>query len=124
MEQEIENDDAIDENSAVSEQILEVSEDSLIDASNLEDNKEFEAKIKTQQKEVSVIDTQMNEMERMLSDFKQSQRDMESSLLKAMTEEYHSKIHLMTTELKRLDALKNEDLKKASGTTAKTRIES
>jgi|688.fasta_scaffold474206_1 hypothetical protein len=66
----------------------------------------------------------MNEMEKMLSDFKQSQRELEQSLLKAMEEEYHNKIHLMQSELKRLDTLKNEDLKKATGTTAKTKIES
>jgi len=49
---------------------------------------------------------------------------MEQSLLKAMEEEYHNKIMEMHNELKRLEAAKSEDLKKATGTTAKTKIES
>lgn len=49
---------------------------------------------------------------------------MEQSLLKAMEEEYHKKIQQMQTELQRLDAAKSEDLKKATGTTAKSKIES
>jgi hypothetical protein len=77
----------------VSETILDIAEDShLLD---IDDNKELMAKINTQQREVSVIDNQVNEMEKMLSDFKQSQRELEQSLLKAMEEEYHNKIHLM-----------------------------
>ena len=77
----------------MSETILDIAEDShLLD---IDDNKELMAKINTQQREVSVIDNQVNEMEKMLSDFKQSQRELEQSLLKAMEEEYHNKIHLM-----------------------------
>ena len=77
----------------VSETILDIAEDShLLD---IDDNKELMAKINTQQREVSVIDNQVNEMEKMLSDFKQSQRELEQSLLKAREEEYHNKIHLM-----------------------------
>ena len=77
----------------VSETIIDIAEDSnLLD---IDDNKELMAKINTQQREVSVIDNQVNEMEKMLSDFKQSQRELEQSLLKAMEEEYHNKIHLM-----------------------------
>ena len=77
----------------VSETILDIAEEShLLD---IDDNKELMAKINTQQREVSVIDNQVNEMEKMLSDFKQSQRELEQSLLKAMEEEYHNKIHLM-----------------------------
>lgn len=88
-----EQEDQVDENSMVSETILDIAEDShLLD---IDDNKELMAKINTQQREVSVIDNQVNEMEKMLSDFKQSQRELEQSLLKAMEEEYHNKIHLM-----------------------------
>ena len=88
-----EQEDQVDENSIVSETILDIAEDShLLD---IDDNKELMAKINTQQREVSVIDNQVNEMEKMLSDFKQSQRELEQSLLKAMEEEYHNKIHLM-----------------------------
>ena len=77
----------------VSETILDIAEDSHL--LEIDDNKELMAKINTQQREVSVIDNQVNEMEKMLSDFKQSQRELEQSLLKAMEEEYHNKIHLM-----------------------------
>lgn len=63
-------------------------------------------------------------MEKVLEDYKHSQRDIEQSLLKAMEEEYHKKIQLMQNELSRLDAAKSEDLKKANGVTAKTKIES
>ena len=88
-----EQEDQVDENSMVSETILDIAEEShLLD---IDDNKELMAKINTQQREVSVIDNQVNEMEKMLSDFKQSQRELEQSLLKAMEEEYHNKIHLM-----------------------------
>lgn len=65
----------------------------------------------------------MLDMEEVLAKFKASQRDMEQSLLKAMEEEYHNKIHLMQNELKRLDLMKSEDLKKATGVTAKSKIE-
>ena len=65
----------------------------------------------------------MLDMEEVLAKFKASQRDMEQSLLKAMEEEYHNKIHLMQNELKRLDLMKSEDLKKATGITAKSKIE-
>lgn len=57
----------------------------------------------------------MLDMEEVLSKFRSSQRDMEQSLLKAMEEEYHNKILQMQNELKRLDAAKSEDLKKAQG---------
>ena len=88
-----EQEDQVDENSMVSETILDIAEDSHL--LEIDDNKELMAKINTQQREVSVIDNQVNEMEKMLSDFKQSQRELEQSLLKAMEEEYHNKIHLM-----------------------------
>jgi hypothetical protein len=65
----------------------------------------------------------MLDMEEVLAKFKASQRDMEQSLLKAMEEEYHNKIHLMQNELKRLDLMKSEDLKKATGISAKSKIE-
>lgn len=77
----------------MSEIILDIADDSHL--LEIDDNKELMAKINTQQREVSVIDNQVNEMEKMLSDFKQSQRELEQSLLKAMEEEYHNKIHLM-----------------------------
>ena len=49
---------------------------------------------------------------------------MEQSLLKAMEEEYHNKILQMQSDLKRLEASKIEDLKKAQGVGAKSKIES
>lgn len=95
----------------------------LLDSSQIDDDKELLAKINTQQREVSKLDSQMLDMEEVLAKFKASQRDMEQSLLKAMEEEYHNKIHLMQNELKRLDLMKSEDLKKATGVTAKSKIE-
>ena len=95
----------------------------LLDSSQIDDDKELLAKINTQQREVSKLDSQMLDMEEVLAKFKASQRDMEQSLLKAMEEEYHNKIHLMHNELKRLDLMKSEDLKKATGVTAKSKIE-
>ena len=55
--------------------------------------------------------------------FKQSQRDLEGSLLNAMKEEYHMKIKEMNDELMRLETQKNETLQKSSGNVQKSKIE-
>ena len=45
------------------------------------------------------MDAEVNEKEKLLEMFKQSQRELEGSLLNAMKEEYHNKIKEMNEEL-------------------------
>ena len=69
------------------------------------------------------MDAEVNEKEKLLEMFKQSQRELEGSLLNAMKEEYHNKIKEMNEELQRLEATKKETLQKSTGNAQKNKIE-
>ena len=58
------------------------------------------------------MDEKVREKEDLLEMFKQSQRELEGSLLTAMKEEYHNKIREMDEELKKLELQKNESINK------------
>ena len=75
------------------------------------------------QSEVREMDQEVREKENLLEMFKQSQREIEGSLLNAMKEEYHMKIQEMNDELQRLEAQKQASLQKSSGNAQKNKIE-
>lgn len=65
----------------------------------------------------------MQQKEQLLEKFKESQKELQDSLLNAMKEQYHKSIQTMNEELLRLEQEKQQTLKKTSSNTQKNKIE-
>ena len=59
----------------------------------------------------------------MLEVIKNSQRELQDTLLNAMKEEYHKKIQTMNDEMARLELEREENLKKTTGNAQKSKVE-
>jgi len=65
----------------------------------------------------------VQQKEQLLEKFKESQKELQDSLLNAMKEQYHKSIQTMNEELLRLEQEKQQTLKKTSSNTQKNKIE-